>query len=144
MPWLPLARGEGAEMPVHQMRDIELGNAENAGDFALRQLFVLQDFEDMKADLRARQEPAGVFQPEIGKHVAGAFLKLNAFPFFAFIAKTHSRHMHRRRVVPAPVRPYEDFDILIQLHKEPQQPFNRKLPEFAAQHLGYVRLSNAK
>ena len=87
-----LVRREAAEMPIHKMRDIGLRNPENAGNFALFQLLVLQDLEDVKADLRAGQKLVGVLQPEISKDVPGAFLELNSFLLF-------------RADAPAPVLP---------------------------------------
>src|SRR6266567_1519268 len=52
--------------------------------------------------------------------------------------------MQRRRVPVAAVRPYDDLDIMIERHQEPQQALHRKLPEFAAQHFGNVRLRDAE
>jgi hypothetical protein len=52
--------------------------------------------------------------------------------------------MQRRSVVSSPVWLHDDLDILIERHEEAQQPLNRKLSEFAAQHLGDVRLFDAE
>jgi hypothetical protein len=79
---------EPAEMPVHQVRHVRLGNPENARDLALLQLLVFHDFEDVKADLRPRQKLVSVFQPQIGEDVAGTFLKLNAFTLLPAHAPT--------------------------------------------------------
>lgn len=49
-------RCEAAEMPIHQVRYIGLRNAQNIRDFALFQLLVFKNFEDMESDLRARQK----------------------------------------------------------------------------------------
>jgi hypothetical protein len=35
---------------------------------------------------------------------------------------------------------YDYFNILIERDEKAEQPFHGKLPEFAAQHLGYIRL----
>jgi hypothetical protein len=40
-------------MSVHQVRNVGLRNSQNASDFALFQLFLLQDSEDVKSYLRA-------------------------------------------------------------------------------------------
>ena len=45
-----LVRREAAEMPVHQVRHVGLGNAQNLGDFALFQFLVFKDFKDMESD----------------------------------------------------------------------------------------------
>lgn len=42
------------------------------------------------------------------------------------------------------MRAHDNFDIVIELDEEAEQPFNRKLAKFAAQHLGDVRLAHAK
>ena len=47
---------EAAEVPVHQMRYVGLCNTQNAGDFALFQLLLFQDFEDLKSYLRTSHE----------------------------------------------------------------------------------------
>jgi hypothetical protein len=52
--------------------------------------------------------------------------------------------MQRRSVVCIAVWPDDDFHVLIESHEEAQKPFNRKLPELAPEHFGYVRLANAK
>src|SRR5579864_6365663 len=77
-----LVRGEAAEMPVHQVRHIGLCDPEYPCNFALFQFLVLQNFENMDADLRTGVKFAGVLQSQIGEYVAGAFLKLNWFSSF--------------------------------------------------------------
>ena len=72
-----LVRCEAAEMSVHQMRNIGLRNSKDARDFALFQLFVLENSENVNADLRARIKLAGILQTQINEDIAGAFLKLN-------------------------------------------------------------------
>jgi hypothetical protein len=52
--------------------------------------------------------------------------------------------MQRRSVVSAPVRPYNDLDILIERDEKAQKAFHRKLAEFASQHLGNIGLLDAK
>src|SRR6202049_921858 len=74
-----LVRSESAEVPVHQVRNIRLRNPENTGDFALFQFLAFKNFEHMDANLRARIKLAGILQPQIGKDIAGAFVKLNWF-----------------------------------------------------------------
>ena len=54
------------------------------------------------------------------------------------------RHPQRRDVISALVRPDDNFDVLIQVYEEPQQPFNRELPKLSAKHFGYVRLANSE
>jgi hypothetical protein len=76
---------EAAEMPVHQVRYIGLGNSENTGDLALLQLFIPKDSENIEAELHACKELVRLFQTGIGKDVPGAFLKLNALSFFVFM-----------------------------------------------------------
>ena len=66
-----LVRREAAEMPVHQMRYVGLCNAQNVGDFALFQLLVFEDIEDMESDLRARQKLIGIFETQIRENVSG-------------------------------------------------------------------------
>ncbi len=69
---------EPAEVPVHQMRDIRLCNAQYVGDFAPFQLPVLQNFEDVISDLRPREKLIGLLETEIREDVAGAFFELNS------------------------------------------------------------------
>jgi hypothetical protein len=52
--------------------------------------------------------------------------------------------VQRRSVVCVAVWPNDDFNVLIESYEESQKPFNRKLPELAPEHFGYVRLANAK
>jgi hypothetical protein len=52
--------------------------------------------------------------------------------------------MQSRNVASAPVRLHHDLDILIERYEEAQEALNRKLPKFAAQHLGDVRLFDAE
>src|SRR5450759_3877576 len=75
-------------MPIHQVRHVGLRNAQNIGNFALFQFFVFQNSKDMKPDLRARQKPIGVFQPQIGKDVPRPLFKLNWFSSFRTHAPT--------------------------------------------------------
>jgi len=63
---------EAAEMAVHQVRYVELRNPQNASDFALFQLFLFQDFEDVKSYLRASHESIRVFQAEVREDISGA------------------------------------------------------------------------
>jgi hypothetical protein len=72
-----LIGGEAAEVAVHEMRYIGLGNAQNFGDFALFEFLVFEDFEDMKSDLRARQKLVGILEAQIRKDVSGALFELN-------------------------------------------------------------------
>jgi hypothetical protein len=72
-----LVRGESAEMAIHQVRHVWLRNAQDSRDFALFQLLILEDLEDVKTNLRPRIELVRIVEPQIGKDVAGAFLKLN-------------------------------------------------------------------
>ena len=74
-----LVGGEAAEMPVHQVRDIGLRDAEDLGDFALLQLPVFEDPEDMESNLRPRQKLVGIFEPQVRENVSGAFFELNWF-----------------------------------------------------------------
>jgi hypothetical protein len=53
-------------------------------------------------------------------------------------------HVQRRGAVPVTVRAHDDFNVLIEFHQEPQQPFNRELPELAAQHLRDIGLADAE
>jgi hypothetical protein len=52
--------------------------------------------------------------------------------------------MQDRGAASATVRPYDDFHILIQGHEETKKTLDGKLTEFAAQHLRYIGLANAK
>ena len=52
--------------------------------------------------------------------------------------------MQRRSLVPVAMRTHDDLNIVIQPYQEAEQPFNRELPELAAQHLGYIRLTDAE
>jgi hypothetical protein len=52
--------------------------------------------------------------------------------------------MQRGSFMSIAVRPSDDFNILIEFYEKAQKPFNRKLPELAAQHFGNVGLANAK
>jgi hypothetical protein len=72
-----LVRREAAEMPVHQVRHVWLRNAQDIGDFALFQLLVFEDFEDMKSDLRARQKLIGILEAQVRKDISGALFELN-------------------------------------------------------------------
>jgi hypothetical protein len=49
-----------ASVPVHQMRYVGLCSPQNAGDFALFQLLLFQDFEDLKSYLRTSHEVISV------------------------------------------------------------------------------------
>src|SRR5258708_4622841 len=42
------------------------------------------------------------------------------------------------------MRLYQDFNILIECHEKTQKALDGKLPELAAQHLGYIRLTDAE
>jgi hypothetical protein len=48
--------------------------------------------------------------------------------------------MQSRGVASAPVRLHDDLNILIERNEEAQKALNRKLPEFAPQHLGDIGL----
>lgn len=61
-------------MSVHQVRYIGLCDSQDASDFALFQLFLFQDFEDVKSDLRASHELIRVFQTEVREDIPGANL----------------------------------------------------------------------
>jgi hypothetical protein len=65
---------EAAEMSVHQVRYIGLRNSQNPSDFALFQLFLFQDFEDVKSYLRSSHELIRVFQAEVREDIPGANL----------------------------------------------------------------------
>jgi hypothetical protein len=52
--------------------------------------------------------------------------------------------MQGRSLVSAPVRFHDNLDILIERDEKAQQAFNRKLPEFAAQHFRDIGLLDAK
>src|SRR5579859_2245108 len=73
--------GKPAEVSVHQMRHVRLRDTEKRRNFALLELSVFQDFEYVEADLRPREKFIGVFQFQIGKHVARAFLEYNVRVF---------------------------------------------------------------
>ncbi len=47
-------------------------------------------------------------------------------------------------VVSAPVGPYDDLHIVIKRDQKMHQAFDRKVPGFTAQHLGYVGLAETK
>lgn len=63
---------EAAEMSVHQVRYVGLRNPQNVSDFALFQLFLLQDFEDVESYLRASHKLIRVFQAEVREDIPGA------------------------------------------------------------------------
>src|ERR1700683_1643377 len=52
--------------------------------------------------------------------------------------------MQRRSVVSAAVWPDHDLNVLIERHKKTQKTLYGKLAELASEHLGDVRLANAK
>ena len=66
---------EAAEMSVHQMRYVGLCNPQHVGDFALFQLSLFQDVEDVKSYLRPSHELISVFQTEVRENISGANLK---------------------------------------------------------------------
>jgi hypothetical protein len=51
-----------------------------------------------------------------------------------------SRHIQSRSIVSIPVWLHDDLHILIERNEESHKALNRKLPEFATQHLGDVGL----
>ena len=62
-----LVGGEAAEMPVHQVGDFRLLDAEQGGDLPLRELLVGEQFIDVKAHLRPGQQLVGVVKPRSAK-----------------------------------------------------------------------------
>ena len=42
------------------------------------------------------------------------------------------------------MRSYDDFNVIIESHEEPQQALDRELPELAAEHLGDIGLGHAE
>jgi hypothetical protein len=80
----------GEAQPVHQVRHVWLGNTQNLSNFALFQLLVFEDFEDVVSNLGTRQRLVGILEAQIREDVSGAFFELNWFSSF----RTH---------VPTPV-----------------------------------------
>jgi hypothetical protein len=78
-----LVPGEAAEMPVHEVRHVGLGNAQDIGDFALFQLLISKDFEDVESDLRARQD------------ASGTLLELNWFWSFSYSCANSCASVYR-------------------------------------------------
>jgi hypothetical protein len=62
------------KMSVHQVRYFGLRNPQNASDFALFQLFLLQDFEDVESYQRASHELIRLFQAEVREDIPGTNL----------------------------------------------------------------------
>src|SRR5437588_12935462 len=52
--------------------------------------------------------------------------------------------MQGRGIAPVTMRFYHDFNILTERHEEAQKALNGKLPEIAAQHLGYIGLTDSE
>lgn len=52
--------------------------------------------------------------------------------------------MQSRSVISVAVWLYDDLDILVERYEKTQKALNGKLPEFTAQHLGYIGLANAE
>jgi hypothetical protein len=52
--------------------------------------------------------------------------------------------MQRRSVVPVAMGFHHDFDVLIERDEEEHQALDRKLPEFAPEHLGDIGLADAE
>src|SRR6202035_5666060 len=52
--------------------------------------------------------------------------------------------MQGRSIAPVTMRFYHDFNILIECHEKAQKALDGKLPEIAAQHLGYIGLADSK
>jgi hypothetical protein len=64
-----LVCAEAAEVPVHQVRYVRLGDSQNAGNLPLSKLSFLENAENVESDLRASEEFIGIFQTEIGEDV---------------------------------------------------------------------------
>ena len=72
-----LVGGEAAEMPVHQVRDFRLLDAEQGGDFPLLELPGRKQLMDVESQLCPSIKLVGILKPQIGEDVAGAFLILD-------------------------------------------------------------------
>src|SRR5439155_12122027 len=70
-----LIRSEPAEMPVHQVGDFRLFDAEQGRDLALRQLLAFEDLIDVKPDLCPCEQFVAVLKSQVSKDVAGTFLE---------------------------------------------------------------------
>jgi hypothetical protein len=55
-----------------------------------------------------------------------------------------SEDLQGRSVVSITVRLYDDLHILIEGYEKAQKSLNGKLPELAAQHFGYIGLTDAE
>jgi hypothetical protein len=90
-----LVRREAAKMPIHQVRNVGLRNAQNIGDFALFQFFFCKDFKDMESDLRARQKLVRIFAAQVREDVSGTPFEINWFSSF----RPHAPTPVLRRIV---------------------------------------------
>jgi hypothetical protein len=82
-----LVSGETAEVPVHQVRHVGLRNSQDMGDFALPQVPLFEDFEDVESDLRARQKLVGILEAQIREDVSGPSSNSIGFRLFVLMGQ---------------------------------------------------------
>src|SRR5271166_5451515 len=81
---------ESAEVSVHQMRNLRLGNPKKLGNGALFKLLGLKDFVNVKANFGAHEQLVRLLQAQVGVNIAAAFFDVSTPSSSAAAAHTHT------------------------------------------------------
>src|SRR3989304_2406505 len=77
---------KGTGSSTHQVGDVRLRNAEDLAGLGLCQLACLENPVNLKRQAGLEQLLFGIWQAEIGEHVAGAFLDFNLGPLLRHVS----------------------------------------------------------